>query len=993
MRIGYQGITNCYSYKVCESFLSNYEFIGFKSFDLVFKSLSFGLVDYAVIPIENSIGGCIFMNYDNFYKYDIKIHCEFHYDVNHSLYCKKTSNITKLKKVISHPQAIQQCKENIKNADLEIEEFWDTTASLEKLKEFDDEYACIGPPNLAQKYELIELCKNFNDQKNNITRFYLISLKNLKKPINLLNDYELNGNLENDDTNFSNDNFILNNRSISLKIKKIKFSGYAIFKDEIGCLCNYLQVFRNRNINLTKIESRPYLGIDRSTFSYIFFIEGEYCKTNDNSNNFFLMDSELQEINNDLNYDENFVYFGNFPLVLKKENDCLESTKLIDDIGCKDSTALNLKIELIKSNSYESVESISVSNKKIGIVGFGRFGEFIGKRLVNYGFDVVTTSRNDYTNESNEIGIKYLKFDDFIKEDINIIIFSVSINSFKNVVNKFPIDFFKDKLIVDVLSVKEFPQEILTDLFKNNPILLTHPMFGPDSGKDSWYDKRFVYWFENDDLHNENTNIFLKFWKDQGCRLINLDPKIHDELSANSQFLSHLVGRILDLLHSERSLIDTDLYKNLINVRDYSINDSWDLFYGLYKYNKKSRITLLKFKYCFEKLLMRLKENTEISNSVESDTNRLFREIKELEKKGEKIFNLGIGVPTWYPNNILKLSNKNNIDFEYSTSKGNDSLIDTIIELYNKNNLLEKDVELKNENIIITPGAKPALYLILKELTKSGSNWVIPKPYWVSYPDIIYSLGGDCIFIDSEIENNWCPDYYVLFNTIKESMANDLFVNGIILCNPNNPTGLVYPKEFVKKLINLITEMKIFLIIDEVYLMLVDGLKSLFCNNPYIIVFSSFSKYYAMPGLRVGYIMASSELINKFCKVQSLVFSCTSSVSQQICENILKSDFNPDLKNLLISEKKISDLLVKKGWEIANLKKNSKNYTKMYVFAKSKNGKDFCYQETTKLFQNKVAVISGESFGYDDCIRITMINSSDDLCKILDILENTLVYH
>ena len=88
MHIGYQGIENSYSHQVCSKFLDmkklgDDKVRGFKSFEIVFNCLLFGLIDFAILPIENSIGGCIFLNYDLFYKYNTKIHCEFHHNVNH----------------------------------------------------------------------------------------------------------------------------------------------------------------------------------------------------------------------------------------------------------------------------------------------------------------------------------------------------------------------------------------------------------------------------------------------------------------------------------------------------------------------------------------------------------------------------------------------------------------------------------------------------------------------------------------------------------------------------------------------------------------------------------------------------------------------------------------------------------------------------------------------------------------------------------------------
>ena len=102
---------------------------------------------------------------DLFYKHEIKIHCEFHYHINHSLY-SFNDNTKDISKVISHPQALLQCNNNIKKHNFRVEEFWDTTASLHRLAELGDKnIACIGPPNLGKEFGLNELYTKFNDVK------------------------------------------------------------------------------------------------------------------------------------------------------------------------------------------------------------------------------------------------------------------------------------------------------------------------------------------------------------------------------------------------------------------------------------------------------------------------------------------------------------------------------------------------------------------------------------------------------------------------------------------------------------------------------------------------------------------------------------------------------------------------------------------------------------------------------------------------------------
>ena len=254
---------------------------------------------------------------------------------------------------------------------------------------------------------------------------------------------------------------------------------------------------------------------------------------------------------------------------------------------------------------------------KIGIIGFGRFGQFLAKKMVQYGFTVYVTNRTNYSKIAKEIGAIFVE-DSFlnIREKLDIIIFSVSIFSFENILKSYPINFWKNKLIVDVLSVKVYPQKIIQNYLKNVKcdILLTHPMFGPDSANESWINKNFIWWIEknNTDIcsnlyKNNSTNIeetskldpicmFLDFWKKEGCNMIEMNPEEHDKIAANSQFLTHFIGRLLELLNCEESNIDTDGYKSLLTIKNHTMNDSWDLFLALAKFNPKSLETIKKIK-------------------------------------------------------------------------------------------------------------------------------------------------------------------------------------------------------------------------------------------------------------------------------------------------------------------------------------------------------------------------------------------------------------
>jgi len=283
----------------------------------------------------------------------------------------------------------------------------------------------------------------------------------------------------------------------------------------------------------------------------------------------------------------------------------------------------------------------------IGIVGFGRFGQFIAKSFTKYGH-VIGTSRTDYTQIANEIGAKYIPLSDLesfvVEEDLDVIVLAVSIVSFEDTVKDLVSCLEKRiemkgkdscPLIVDVASVKEHPRNILLEhLPEECDILSTHPMFGPDSAAHGWQGQTFVYEKtrinkilmdpvseepkneldgEEGDTYVDGKGIlcslyddacdehvegmdrierFLSIWEEEGCIMTPLSCQDHDAYAANSQFITHLVGRILGAQGLHSTPIDTKGFQSVLKLIENTNADSFDLFYGLYKYNRNSGYTI-----------------------------------------------------------------------------------------------------------------------------------------------------------------------------------------------------------------------------------------------------------------------------------------------------------------------------------------------------------------------------------------------------------------
>ncbi len=194
-----------------------------------------------ILPIENSIEGIVRETIDNLLRINdknIKIQAEISLPINHFL-LSTGKDKSKIKKIISHPQALAQCSnylyENFPQA--ELKEFSSTSYAAEKvMTEKDETLAAISTDICAEIFNLNILDKNINDEKDNKTRFYLLGRTELGKK---------------------------NNPKTAIILS---------VKNKAGALCDVLKIFSQNNINLTYIDSRP---SKKRLGEYLFFMELE----------------------------------------------------------------------------------------------------------------------------------------------------------------------------------------------------------------------------------------------------------------------------------------------------------------------------------------------------------------------------------------------------------------------------------------------------------------------------------------------------------------------------------------------------------------------------------------------------------------------------------------------------------------------------------------------------------------------------------------------
>lgn len=237
-KICYQGTHGSYSQQALyEYFGSNVIAYPVDEFEDVFKNLSDKKIDYGILPIENSSTGPISEVYDLLRKYGLFIVGNMTIKIEHNLMAIREADLRDIKTVYSHPQALLQCSEFLKDKGFDLKPHSNTALSAALVRESGSKnIGAIGSKKAAVLNDLKIIKANINNTKDNFTRFIIIGKKI--------------------ETGESND-------SIS-----IVFSS----PNKVGLLYDSLEIFKRHNINMTRIESRPIIG---KPWEYFFYIDFE----------------------------------------------------------------------------------------------------------------------------------------------------------------------------------------------------------------------------------------------------------------------------------------------------------------------------------------------------------------------------------------------------------------------------------------------------------------------------------------------------------------------------------------------------------------------------------------------------------------------------------------------------------------------------------------------------------------------------------------------
>jgi prephenate dehydrogenase len=232
--------------------------------------------------------------------------------------------------------------------------------------------------------------------------------------------------------------------------------------------------------------------------------------------------------------------------------------------------------------------------KKIGIIGKGQFTQFIVPHLEKF-FEVSVFGREEKSTDK--------------LQDLDYLIFSVPLSSLENICREIQNKIPEKTILVDVTSVKVEPLRILKQYFLNNQILGTHPIFGPQSGKNGIENLPIV--LTNVSVDEEQyTKIKLFLENSLRLKVIEKTAGQHDREMAYVQGLSHFIGRALATMEIQDFDTATSSYKQLLSLENLVGGDSFELYKTIQNGNPLTR----EIRQEFLKVLNHLEKKLESEN-------------------------------------------------------------------------------------------------------------------------------------------------------------------------------------------------------------------------------------------------------------------------------------------------------------------------------------------------------------------------------------------
>ncbi|QER41801.1 pyridoxal phosphate-dependent aminotransferase [Thermodesulfobacterium sp. TA1] len=394
-----------------------------------------------------------------------------------------------------------------------------------------------------------------------------------------------------------------------------------------------------------------------------------------------------------------------------------------------------------------------------------------------------------------------------------------------------------------------------------------------------------------------------------------------------------------------------------------------------------------------------LKLSERAKNLKPSATLAVDAKAKALKAQGVDVINLSAGEPDFDTPSYIKESCKKALDegfTKYIPTYGLLTLRKAICYRIKE----DYGFDYTPEEVLVTTGAKQAIFNLLLALVDKGDEVLILSPYWVSYPAMVELAGGIPKFIPSDMDNRFEPSIADIEAAITPNTV------GIILNSPSNPTGCIYSDKFLKELSEVLKRTNLWVLSDDIY----DKLRFDFAKPKNILsvapnlrdrvfLVNGVSKTYAMTGWRIGWLVGPKEIIKICANIQGQSTSHATNFAQKACEIALTSSQEEVEKMCRIFAQRAKVLCeeLKKIPGIKFLEPQGAFYlfadVSAYYKKKTKEGKEINGSLDLAeylLDEAKVAVVPGIAFGDDRFVRVSFAISEEKLKEACQRIKQAL---
>lgn len=383
---------------------------------------------------------------------------------------------------------------------------------------------------------------------------------------------------------------------------------------------------------------------------------------------------------------------------------------------------------------------------------------------------------------------------------------------------------------------------------------------------------------------------------------------------------------------------------------------------------------------------------------TQSVTVEISSRAKELKSQGHDVIDLGFGEPDFNTPEYIIQAAKDALDegmTKYTPSGG----VLPLKEAIQRKIYEDLGLEYNTSEIIVTPGAKFALYSLFQVLLNEGDEVIIPAPYWVSYPAQVELANGIPVMINGTEES----DFKITKEQLKKAITPK--TKALVLNSPSNPTGMMYSERELQWIGEVCIEEDIVIVSDEIYE------KLIYTDDKHVsiaqlseelkkrtVIINGVSKSHAMTGWRIGYAAGPENIIKAMTNLASHTTSNPTSIAQYATIKAYQENDPAKIKEMnRIFSKRIEETF----HLLVNIPGVSclKPMGAFYLFPKLKetaamNGFHRVDDWAKALLEEeKVALVPGSAFGAPEYVRISCATSLDLLKEAIRRIERFVMKH